>query len=56
MKRANQTRQSIKVIICYSAEDQRRVERILTELKLIDNQSVVIIDARHDNKPSASKA
>jgi hypothetical protein len=53
---ANQTRQSIKVIICYSAEDQRRVERILTELKLIDNQSVVIIDARHDNKPSASKA
>lgn len=53
---ANQTRTSVKVIICYTAEDQRRVAGILKDLKLQNEPSIVLIDARSDNKPSASKA
>jgi hypothetical protein len=32
------------------------VQKILRELKLTDNPNIVLIDARRDNKPSASKA
>jgi len=53
---ANQTPQSVKVIICYSAADQRRVSRVLKALKLDAEESIVVIDARNDNKPSGSKA
>jgi hypothetical protein len=53
---ANGTRSSIKVIICYTQADQNRVERILKELGLEGEESVVVIDARSDNKPSASTA
>jgi len=53
---ANQTRMSIKVIICYTADQAARVRAILNELDLADRENVVIIDARSDNKPSASKA
>lgn len=53
---ANQTRTSVKVIICYTAADQERVRKILKELKLEDEPSIVVIDARSDNKPSGSKA
>jgi hypothetical protein len=53
---ANKTRKSVKVIICYTAEDQDRVARILKELKLDGEASIVLVDARIDNKPSGSKA
>lgn len=53
---ANNTRKSVKVIVCYTAEDQRRVAKILEELKLTREPGIVLIDARHDNKPSGSKA
>ena len=53
---ANQTRSSVKVIVCYTARDQGRVARILKELKLENEESIVVIDARNDNKPSGSKA
>lgn len=53
---ANNTRTSVKVIICYTAADQLKVQRVLKELKLEGEGSVVVIDARSDNKPSASKA
>ena len=52
---ANKTRTSVKVIICYTAKDQERVNRILKELSL-KNEKSRPIDARSDNKPSASKA
>jgi hypothetical protein len=55
-EKANRTRQSVKVIICYTAADQRRVARILRKLRLSEEASIVVIDARSDNKPSASKA
>ena len=55
-EKAERTHQSVKVIVCYTASDQRRVDKILKDLKLADDKSVVVIDARSDNKPSASKA
>lgn len=55
-EKANDTRSSLKVVICYTAEDQVKLTRVLTELKLTAEQSIVSIDARSDNKPSASKA
>jgi hypothetical protein len=53
---ANGTRSSVKVIICYTAAHQERVSTILKELKLDDEPSIVLIDARNDDKPSGSKA
>ncbi len=53
---ANQTNQTVKVIICYTMKDQQRVAKILKELKLKDAENIVVIDARRDNKPSASRA
>ncbi|WP_433562299.1 hypothetical protein ACQP1O_33105 [Nocardia sp. CA-151230] len=55
-QKANRTSKAIKVIICYTAADQRKVAKILTELELQHEPSVVVIDARADNKPSASNA
>jgi hypothetical protein len=53
---ANKTDKSVKVIVCYNAVDVRRVDNILSDLKMLNNESIVVIDARRDNKPSASKA
>lgn len=53
---ANRTHTSVKVIICYTAAEQAKVARILKDLKFDNDESVVVIDARSDNKPSASKA
>lgn len=53
---ANGTRTSVKVIVCFTAQHQARVAAILKELSLETEESVVVIDARADNKPSASNA
>ncbi len=53
---ANQTRKTVKVIICYTGRDQKRVQSILKALNIENEPSIVVIDARKDNKPSASKA
>jgi hypothetical protein len=53
---ANRTRSAVKVIVSYTATDQARVQRILKELTLENEESIVLIDARRDNKPSASTA
>lgn len=53
---ANNTRTSVKVIVCYTAAHQVRVRRILKDLQLAGEPSIVVIDARSDNKPSGSKA
>lgn len=53
---ANRTRTSVKVIVFYTAKDEARAKKILRELKLENEASIVLIDARNDNKPSASKA
>lgn len=53
---ANETRTSVTVIICYTAADQTRVQKALKALKLESEESIVVIDARSDNKPTGSKA
>lgn len=55
-QKASDAQCSIKVIVFFFKEQLDRVTSILTELGLNDDQNVVLIDARADNKPSASKA
>lgn len=55
-QRANETDRALKVITYFRAEELGKVERILKELKLSQNEDIILIDARKDNKPSASKA
>lgn len=55
-ERANGTRTSVKMIVCYTADEQAKVAGILKDLELDRDEAVVVIDARADNKPSASKA
>jgi hypothetical protein len=53
---ANGTRTSVKIIVCFTRADEAKVDRVLRALKLTTEKSIVVIDARNDNKPSASKA
>ena len=53
---ASDAKNAIKVIIYFSESELKKVEKILLDLKLLDNQDVILIDARKDNKPSASMA
>ena len=46
----------MKVIVYYTPRDGERVRQILRDLRLQDEESIIVIDARSDNKPSASKA
>ncbi|MFF5498943.1 hypothetical protein [Streptomyces aquilus] len=55
-EKANKTEKSIKVIICYTQAHQAKVAKVLKDLGLDKEPSIVVIDARSDNKPSASKA
>ncbi len=53
---ANETKMAFKVIIYFSADDYDRANRILKEIELENKSNIILIDARRDNKPSASKA
>lgn len=53
---ANRTDNSVKVIIYFTRSELFRVQTILKRLKLENEDSIVLIDARADNKPSASNA
>jgi hypothetical protein len=55
-EKANRTRKSVKVIVYYTEHDEKRVNTILQELGLVAEASIVLIDARSDNKPSGSRA
>lgn len=55
-KKANRTDKAVKVIINFTAKDEARVEKVLKELGRENEESILVIDARSDNKPSASKA
>ncbi len=46
----------IKAIIYFSYAQLQRVRAILERLKLEGNHDIVLLDARNDNKPSASNA
>jgi hypothetical protein len=53
---ANVTRKSLKVIVYFTEEELGKVKRIFEELQILEDDSIILIDARRDNKPSASKA
>jgi hypothetical protein len=55
-KDANNTDKAIKVILYFTNEEQEKTMSILNELGLTGKPNIVTIDARADNKPSASKA
>ncbi len=55
-EKANRTTQSYKVIVFFSFEDEKKVKRILARSKVPQDSGVILIDARMDNKPSASTA
>jgi hypothetical protein len=54
-EKANRTKKSVKAIIYFTASQRDRVRGILKDAKLEEDKSIVLIDARKDNKISASK-
>lgn len=55
-EKASDSRRTVKVIIFFTPEEERRALAIVKDLKMHGDPSVVLIDARADNKPSASNA
>ncbi|HAX97700.1 MAG TPA: hypothetical protein DCY12_02075 [Candidatus Atribacteria bacterium] len=55
-KKASDAKYGIKAIFYFSQEEKSRVLDILDELNIDQDANIVLIDARSDNKPSASKA
>lgn len=55
-EKASGTKKSLKVIVYFSEKEIERVEAILKDLGLENSNSIILIDARSDNKPSASRA
>ncbi len=53
---ASDAKAAIKVILFFTDAQKRRLDAVLTRLNLVNCKEVVTIDARDDNKPSASKA
>jgi hypothetical protein len=54
-QKAHRTKKSVKVIVYFSVAELEKVNAILRELGLEKDESIVLIDARNDNKESASK-
>lgn len=54
--KANETKNAVKMIIYYTDAELQKVQTILRDLRLEDSESIVLVDARIDNKPSGSKA
>ena len=55
-ERASRTSKSLKVIFYFTAQEKKRVDDVLAGLELTEDDSIILVDARDDNKPSASKA
>lgn len=55
-KAANETENALKAIIYFTEGQLAKVESILKDLGLDRDRDIILIDARRDNKPSASKA
>jgi len=55
-KKASDAKRSIEVIIFFSEIEEKKVYSILVELALLNKENIILIDARNDNKPSASRA
>lgn len=55
-QKASDARRTIKVIVYFTPQELKRVQKVLIALKLTDHRDIVLVDARNDNKPSGSKA
>ena len=55
-EKANGATQSYKVIIFFSSEDEKKVRKMLMRLNAPQESGIILIDARKDNKRSASTA
>jgi hypothetical protein len=55
-EKASDAQSSITVVVYFSKEELARVQRVLKELDRDKDETIVLIDARNDNKPSGSKA
>ena len=55
-QRASDAQTAYKVVIYFTLAEKENVQRILKEVGLEKHPSVILIDARDDNKASASKA
>jgi hypothetical protein len=53
-KKAHDTEKSIKAILFFSEKEEKKVKKILEDLEISNEKYVVLIDAREDNKISAS--
>jgi len=54
-EKANRTTQSYKVILFFTSYEEVKINRMLQRLKVTKDAGIILIDARNDNKPSASK-
>ena len=45
---------AFKVILFFSESELNKVEKVLSELNLTNDSDIILIDARKDNKISAS--
>ena len=52
--KANNTANALRAIIFFTTAQEKRLMKVLKNLDLINSENVVIIDARKDNKQSAS--
>ena len=55
-KQAHDTNKAIKVVLFFTAQEESRAKKIIADLNLSSEKYVVLIDARKDNKVSASRA
>lgn len=55
-QKASDAKKSIKAIVYFTEQELKKVNKILNDLGLSGKSNVILIDARNDNKPSASKA
>ena len=55
-QKGSDAKRGLKVITYFTAEEREKVDRILKELDISESEDIILIDARKDNKPSASNA
>jgi hypothetical protein len=55
-EKAARTKRSLKLIVFFTAAEKTKVEKILRQLNMAGSDDIILVDARRDNKPSASKA
>jgi hypothetical protein len=55
-QKASDATRALKVIVYFTETELTRVQNILKELNLSSSDDIILIDARCDNKPSASVA